>query len=130
MKSFIVVMSVALLGGGGTYVIRNISAGGAAGVPAEALYTVERGKLTVTITENGSLMAKNSEKINFRGKRGGEITFLIEEGKTVAEDEIHGNVKGVIDVALKSHAGLEGEGQQSRAVGIGVTPHRHPLRAV
>ena len=89
MKSFLIVMSVALVGGGGTFVIRNLSnAASRSGVPGEALYTVERGKLTVTITENGSLMAKNSEKINFAGRRPGKITFLVEEGKTVAEGEV------------------------------------------
>ena len=89
MKSFFIVMAVAFVGGGGTYVIRNLSnAASRSGVPGEALYTVERGKLTVTITENGSLMAKNSEKISFTGRRGGNITFLIEEGKTVAKGEV------------------------------------------
>jgi RND family efflux transporter MFP subunit len=63
------------------------------GTPAlhadEAYYTVKRGKLTVTITENGSLLAKNSEKVNFQGRRGsGKITFLIEEGKQVSAGDV------------------------------------------
>lgn len=57
-------------------------------VATEMLYTVQRGKLNVTITENGSLMAKNSEKITFMGRRGGKVAFLIEEGKSVAQDEV------------------------------------------
>ena len=57
-------------------------------IPEEALFTVRRGTLTVTITETGSLMAKNSEKISSQAERGGKISFLIEEGKTVAQDEV------------------------------------------
>jgi HlyD family secretion protein len=89
MKSFLVLLSVVLVGGGGTYLVRTVSNGSShSGVPGEALFTVERGKLTITITENGSLMAKNSEKISFMGRRGGKVTYLVEEGKTVEEDEV------------------------------------------
>ena len=89
MKTFIVAMVIVVVGGGGALLIRNASGGdGGNALSDDVLYTVQRGKLTVTVTENGSLMAKNSEKINFQGRRGGKITYLIDEGKTVEQDEV------------------------------------------
>jgi HlyD family secretion protein len=64
------------------------SGGPTSAIPDEALFAVRRGTLTVSITENGSLMAKNSEKVTSGAERGGKITFLIEEGKTVAQGDI------------------------------------------
>jgi HlyD family secretion protein len=89
MKTSIVVIVIVVLGGGGALLIRNASSGEGGNEAAnDALYTVQCGKLTVTVTENGSLMAKNSEKIHFQGRRGGKITYLIEEGKTVEAEEV------------------------------------------
>ncbi|TWT43868.1 putative efflux system component YknX [Phycisphaerae bacterium RAS1] len=87
MKLTVIIGAVVLLGGLGVLQLggyfRPSRAEG-----DEMLFSVRRGRLTVTITENGSLMAKNSEKIVFRGRRGGKITMLIEEGKTVAAEEV------------------------------------------
>lgn len=89
MKAILIVAVVAVIGGGGTLLVRSTRGPAASGdVPAVMLFTAARGKLTVTITENGSLMAKNSEKIIFTSRRGGKIAFLVEEGKTVEENEV------------------------------------------
>ena len=89
MKAFIITAVVIVVGGGGAYLVRNTTGSDSDGAfSSEALYTAGVGKMVVTVTENGSLMAKNSEKINFKGRRGGKITFLVEEGKTVEEGEV------------------------------------------
>jgi HlyD family secretion protein len=89
MKTSIVVVLIVVIGGGGALLWRNASVSGDGDTLSDdVLYTVQRGKLTVTVTENGSLMAKNSEKVNFQGRRGGKITYLIDEGKTVEQDEV------------------------------------------
>jgi HlyD family secretion protein len=89
MKTSIVVVLIVVIGGGGALLIRNASSGdGGDALSDDVLYTVQSGKLTVTVIENGSLMAKNSEKINFQGRRGGKITYLIDEGKTVEAEEV------------------------------------------
>lgn len=89
MKALIIIIAVAALGSGGTFVFKQVSskADDAGAIPGEVLFATARGTLTVTVTENGALMAKNSEKITSKSRRGGKITFLVEEGKTVEEGE-------------------------------------------
>lgn len=89
MKALIIIIVVAALGGGGTLVFKQVnSTSNAPGaIAGEVLFATARGTLTVTVTENGALMAKNSEKITSKSRRGGKITFLVEEGKTVEEGE-------------------------------------------
>ncbi|MBI5865800.1 MAG: efflux RND transporter periplasmic adaptor subunit [Planctomycetes bacterium] len=89
MKLIIAVVGV-VLAAGGTLAVRNWTRTASSAAPrADALYTVKRGTLTVTLTENGTLVAKKSEKINYEGRRGGgKITYLIEEGKSVQTDEV------------------------------------------
>jgi len=60
----------------------------AGGASAGMLFTVPRGELVVTLTENGTLTAKESKKINSGTESQGKVTFLIEEGKAVAQDEL------------------------------------------
>ncbi len=63
--------------------------GGEAGAPSEGmLFTVPRGDLLVTLTENGTLVAKESRKISSGTDSQGKVTFLIEEGKAVPEGEL------------------------------------------
>ena len=83
-----VIAACVAVAGGAFVAFRSLGPAAAAAVPDEALFTVRRGTLTVSITENGALMAKNSEKISSQAERGGKISFLIEEGKTVAQDEV------------------------------------------
>jgi len=88
MKSFAALLIVAAVAGGGAVLYRTGTAthGGGA-IDSDLLYSVTRGKLTVTLTENGTLMAKNSEKITLRARRGGKITWLIEEGAEAKEGD-------------------------------------------
>ncbi len=89
MRILFAMLGVALAGGG-ALAYRTYNGKTAQGaISSDAVFTVARGKLAVTLTENGSLLAKNSEKINYEGRRGGgKITFLIEEGKTVEAGEV------------------------------------------
>ncbi len=89
MKTIIVFAVIAVLGSGGVLLFNDARSSTTEGtVPDDMLYTVIRDKLTVTITENGSLNAKESEKITFEAQRSAKITFLIEEGKSVEKDEV------------------------------------------
>ena len=89
MKVFIATTLVIVVGGGGALLLRDRSvASNKHTIQNEVLYTVGKGTFTVTVTENGSLMAKNSEKINFQARRAGKITYLTDEGKTVEEGEV------------------------------------------
>ena len=89
LKAIVVTAGLFVVGGGMTFVIKQPAmSGGRDALPEDVLYTATRGRLTVTITENGTLMAKNSEKITAQTQSGGKITFLIEEGKRVEEGEI------------------------------------------
>ena len=55
---------------------------------ARELFTVRRDDLAITLTENGTMVAKNSQPVLTKIKGEGKITFLVEEGKTVAEGEV------------------------------------------
>ncbi|MCH8999704.1 MAG: hypothetical protein IID48_15790, partial [Proteobacteria bacterium] len=89
MKTGLVVLAIAVIGGGSTIFLRGLgSAQRADSIPGQSLFTVRRGTLTVTVTENGSVMAKDSQKITPLLRRGGKITFLVEEGKLVEEGEL------------------------------------------
>lgn len=89
MKLTLMSLAGVLVLGGGAWALRAGGWSSAAPLLDEALFTVKRGPMTVTITENGSLVAQRSEKVNYEGQRGGgKITFLIEEGKTVEPGEV------------------------------------------
>jgi multidrug efflux pump subunit AcrA (membrane-fusion protein) len=89
MKTAFAIMLITVLGGGGALLLQhNSGSDHQSGVPEGMLYKAKRGKLIVTITENGSLSAKDSQKITFDANRGGTIAFLVEEGKTVEKDEV------------------------------------------
>ncbi|MBL8879556.1 MAG: efflux RND transporter periplasmic adaptor subunit [Phycisphaerales bacterium] len=80
-------IGVVVLGVGGYFAKSALSTSKNDAATSGALFAVKRGTMNVTITENGTLLAKNSEKVVYEGKRGGKITFLIEEGKTVEPGE-------------------------------------------
>lgn len=89
MKTIILVLVLVVVGVGGFFLFRPAAGRERGdGIRDELLYSVRRGTLTVALAENGSLMAKNSEKITPQTRRGGKITFLVEEGKTVEEGEV------------------------------------------
>ncbi|MHC5211380.1 MAG: efflux RND transporter periplasmic adaptor subunit [Planctomycetota bacterium] len=54
----------------------------------DAVFTVARGDLAITLTESGELVAKEAQKISSDTDSSGKITFLIEEGKQVEEGEL------------------------------------------
>ena len=89
MKIAVVSIIIAAAAGGGLLLLAGEGeAGAGSSLPEGMLYPVARGNLTVTVTENGSLNAKNSEKVVFEAERSGKIMYLIEEGKTVEEGEV------------------------------------------
>jgi HlyD family secretion protein len=54
----------------------------------DALFTVKRGDLTITVVEDGYLKAKNSVKMQPKFRRQGIISWLIEEGSKVKEGDV------------------------------------------
>ena len=88
MKFRVSIGVVCALGAAGLVWTCSAGLDNAGGVPEDLLFTVRRGKLTVTITENGTLMAKHSEKIGLASRGWGTITNLVEEGKTVSQGEV------------------------------------------
>jgi HlyD family secretion protein len=54
----------------------------------EMLYTVRRGSLNVTLKENGTLVAKEAQKISSGTDGGSKIDYLIEEGSEVEEGDL------------------------------------------
>lgn len=89
MKTTLVVAAITLVGGASAIMLRDSRDSGNRGDTAEsAVFTARRGKLTVTVTENGTVMAKDSTKISVQSKNGGKIVSLVEEGKHVEQDEI------------------------------------------
>lgn len=86
-----VLMSVIVLGaaGAGWMAFENASRAQASGAPSEvSLAQVERGDLVIQVSEKGYLKAKRSVKLapEFQGE--GTITWLIDEGEEVKEDDI------------------------------------------
>ena len=53
-----------------------------------AVFRTERGALDITLTENGAIVAKDSQKLTFKIKGQGRITFLVPEGTEVEEGEV------------------------------------------
>lgn len=89
MKWWIGIAALLLLAGGGAWWWHGSKGGAvaASAVSDDGLFRVKRGDLPITLTENGTLVAKESQKIvpQFRGH--GKITFIVEEGKVVAEGD-------------------------------------------
>jgi multidrug efflux pump subunit AcrA (membrane-fusion protein) len=57
-------------------------------VPTEGLFATRLGLLKVTLIENGSLVAKDSSKVNADVRGDAKITWLIEEGESVEEGDL------------------------------------------
>jgi HlyD family secretion protein len=85
-----VLIIVTLLGAGGSaaYFLSDKSETPANGENDPTLYEVRRGDLNITLTENGTLVAKDSQKVSPQIRSRGKITFLIEEGTLVEEGEL------------------------------------------
>ncbi len=63
-------------------------AGSTSAFPEQGLFTVRRAALNVVITENGSLIAKDSQQVILGADGGGEISYLIDEGAEVVEGDL------------------------------------------
>ncbi len=79
-----------VVGGAGFYLKRHFGSEETAGdaVSAESLFSVRRGDLLISITENGTLVAKESQRITPEIRGRAKIVQLVEEGKTVAEGDV------------------------------------------
>ena len=87
MKTIIIILAgIGLAAVGWRYWGPELGGGGSLGeVAAEsALYTVKRGDMRITVTENGYLKAKKNVEIKPKFRRSSTITWLIEEGTEVA----------------------------------------------
>jgi HlyD family secretion protein len=87
MKLWLIGGAVALAGGGVLVATRD-SRAATTDTPNEGLYTVVRGELPITLTENGTLVAKESKQVAMQASRGGKIAWLIDAGKEVAEGDV------------------------------------------
>jgi multidrug efflux pump subunit AcrA (membrane-fusion protein) len=89
MKLAIALLAIALVGGGGWWLWNGRDGAGspAAEISESGLFTVRKGDLPISLTENGTLVAKESQKIVPMFRSRGKITFIVEEGKVVAEGE-------------------------------------------
>ncbi|MBL4844097.1 MAG: HlyD family efflux transporter periplasmic adaptor subunit [Planctomycetes bacterium] len=84
----ILFLLIAALGGGVAWYARPGAEQTAAGaIPPESLYTVGRHDLFISLTEQGTLVAKDARKVVMKVRRGGKIVSLVEEGKLVTEGE-------------------------------------------
>jgi HlyD family secretion protein len=90
MKLPVILLSLVGVGTVAGLLIASLGHGtvGPEGTPADALYTVKRGSFSITLRENGTLVAKESQKISTGSDSGSKLTFLVEEGKTVEQDEV------------------------------------------
>jgi len=79
---------VAVSVGGGAWALWPSGADANGATPSTDLYTVRRDDLRITITENGTMVAKDSQKVKTKIRGESKIQFLIEEGKQVEQGEV------------------------------------------
>lgn len=87
----VIILVLVLAGGATTAWLTGVfegEAGVASAIPPDGLFTVKRGTLNVTITENGTLVAKESAKVKTDLRGQAKITYLIEEGNSVEEGDV------------------------------------------
>ncbi len=87
MKGIIGIVVVAVVGGGWWWWKANQADAAASAVSTDGLFTVVKGDLPITLTENGTLVAKDSKKVTPEFHSRGKITSIVEEGKLVIEGE-------------------------------------------
>jgi HlyD family secretion protein len=73
--------------GGAFFVPWSKDAAAAGPVPSHELYTVQRSDLAITLVENGTMVAKNSQKVQAKIRNESKIVWLVEEGKDVKEGD-------------------------------------------
>ncbi|HEX5053126.1 MAG TPA: efflux RND transporter periplasmic adaptor subunit [Planctomycetota bacterium] len=84
----ILLTTVVGLGGGALFWFWPSHDAAAAPTPERDLYTVRRADLEISLTENGTMVAKESQKVTSKIKGESKILFLVEEGKQVEQDEV------------------------------------------
>lgn len=87
MKALWLVGGCILLGAGAWFAFGRTAAA-ATPTPANDLYTVRRADLSIELTENGTMVAKESQKVVSKIKGESKILFLVEEGKQVEQGEV------------------------------------------
>ena len=88
MKALVTTVAVVLVGGGGVWWWKNTHAAAAtSAISSDGLFTVVKGDLPITLTENGTLVAKDSQKVVPQFHSRGKIVSIVEEGKVVAEGD-------------------------------------------
>src|SRR5262245_61521497 len=89
MKIVVVFVILASVAGAAYYFWQPLASDSSSptGVITDNLFTVVRGDLKITLTENGTIRAKDSVKIRADIDGQAKIVSLIEEGKTVAQGE-------------------------------------------
>jgi len=89
MKWLLGLVLTAACGGGGWWWWNSAkgSGGATSSITDDGVFKVRKGDLPITLVEHGTLVAKESQKIvpQFRGHT--KITFIVEEGKVVAEGD-------------------------------------------
>lgn len=89
MKYLIIVIVLAGLGFAAFQLEWTASLDDASAAPSEeALFTVKKDVLKITVKEQGFLKAKKAMKISPKFRHGGVISWLIEEGTEVKKDDI------------------------------------------
>ena len=84
--------------------------GESGGIEETSLHTVQRRDLRITVTENGYLKAENSLKMKPKFERQGRITWLVEEGKEVEEDERMTSVKEEVSMLSEEVSDFDMDG--------------------
>jgi HlyD family secretion protein len=73
---------------GGAWFVPWNAAAAAGPTPTRDLFSVQRNDLRITLTESGTMVAKESKKVMAKVRNESKITWLIEEGKEVKEGEL------------------------------------------
>ncbi len=88
MKKILILLALVAAGlGGWRWFGPGAQAGSAPAFAAEAIATVAKKSIEITISENGYLKAKNSVEVKPEFEGQGKLTWLAEEGKAVAKGD-------------------------------------------
>ncbi|MFO0983428.1 MAG: HlyD family efflux transporter periplasmic adaptor subunit [Planctomycetota bacterium] len=90
MRTLLIVAVLAVVGGAAYYFWQpaTTKAAVASEASGDVVFKVVRGDLNITLAENGTVRAKDSEKIRADIDGQAKITSLVEEGKMVAQGEV------------------------------------------
>ncbi len=83
-----VVAVVALVAAGGAWFVPWSKDAAAGQVPTHELFTVQRTDLRISLTESGTMVAKDSQKVSAKIRNESKLTWLVEEGKEVKQGDV------------------------------------------